>query len=211
MSIKDKIINSIQGAYVDEKPFSHVYIQKFFDDDFYNKLLNSLPNKKNYDQINKTGSVGKSYPDERYIFPMDNNRISALESKKKEALKDIINAFTSPDFFKATLDKFKNTIENRIKNFSDEENKSFGKKDFNFNIRIALIKDYTKYLLGSHTDVPRKFITFLFYLPKDKSLKKCGTSLYEPIDHSKFNAKLSYNMEDTTKYIMITDINIHCI
>ena len=48
--------------------------------------------------------------------------------------------------------------------------------------------------------MPRKFLTFLFYLPKDESLKECGTSLYEPIDPSKFNAKLSYSMEDTTKY-----------
>ena len=48
--------------------------------------------------------------------------------------------------------------------------------------RTALIKDFTKYQLGAHTDSINKLFSFLFYLPADDSLKNIGTSLYRPLD-----------------------------
>ena len=69
---------------------------------------------------------------------------------------------------------------NRISNFSDYEKKTFGDKDFEFSIRSSLVKDLQKYKLGVHTDTAHKFLTFLFYIPKDNNYSNLGTTLYKP-------------------------------
>ena len=44
------------------------------------------------------------------------------------------------------------------------------------------------------------FLTFLFYLPIDESLKEIGTSLYEPLlDASQLSSSLHYTKEETEK------------
>ena len=43
MSILEHITNSIKQAKVDLDPFSHMYIRNFFEENFYSKLLDSLP------------------------------------------------------------------------------------------------------------------------------------------------------------------------
>jgi hypothetical protein len=45
-----------------------------------------------------------------------------------------------------------------------------------------IVSDRTNYSIGPHTDVTRRLITFLFYMPKDESLAELGTSIYEPVD-----------------------------
>jgi hypothetical protein len=41
-----------------------------------------------------------------------------------------------------------------------------------------LVNDQTNYAIGPHTDAPHRLVTFLFYLPKDDSMKELGTSVY---------------------------------
>lgn len=44
---------------------------------------------------------------------------------------------------------------------------------------LLLIKDYEGYSITPHTDIPRKVISVLFYLPEDNSIEHEGTSIYE--------------------------------
>ena len=113
--------------------------------------------------------------------------------------------FFSNDFFNSVFSKFKSTIDERIKNFSEEEIKLFGKNNFNFEGRIALVKDYTKYQLGAHTDSPNKFLTFLFYLPRDETIREIGTSLYKPLNKDITTSFSShYTMEETNNNFVET-------
>jgi hypothetical protein len=45
-----------------------------------------------------------------------------------------------------------------------------------------LVNDQTNYAVGPHTDAPHRLVTFLFYLPKDDSMRDLGTSVYRPKD-----------------------------
>ena len=69
--------------------------------------------------------------------------------------------------------------------------------DLKFTLRTSLIKDYTRYSLGAHTDSPSKFVTFLFYIPTNEELKENGTSLYKPLIPLKDTTH--FNLEDTKK------------
>ena len=77
--------------------------------------------------------------------------------------------------------QFSKTIDARLRNLSDAEKEKCGFPNLDFTIRTALIKDFTKYSLGAHTDTTTKFVTFLFYLPSNKDFQKVGTALYQSI------------------------------
>ena len=102
-------------------------------------------------------------------------------------------------FFNVIANEFKESISKRIKEFGEDEKQMFGTSNFKFRIGSSLVKDITKYKLGVHTDTPSKFLTFLFYIPTDSSLKDLGTALYEPKDkefHKNNEVKGHYPVDD---------------
>ena len=112
------------------------------------------------------------------------------------------------NFFTSVTSQFSKTIDNRLANLSDEEKNKIGTSNYKFNITCSLVKDFTKYSLGAHTDMLAKFVTFLFYLPSDDKLIRNGTSLYKPITniegHSHFSdedTKKNFKMIKTCPFI----------
>ena len=195
----EEVLNNFNKVKIDDNPFSHKVINNIFPKDFYNDLIQNLPNKNQYIPINKTGRVSSSYPAERFIFEITNKSVKELNTKQQNVLNKIILLFTNPNFFNVIATAFKDTINNRINNFDDNEKKLFGTSNFKFRIATSLIKDITKYKLGVHTDTPSKFLTFLFYIPENESLKDLGTALYEAKDkefHLKNDIKGHYPIED---------------
>ena len=159
------ICKSIENSKLFNDPFDHLYINNFFSNNFYNDLLSFLPTKDQYVQINKTKSVSSDYPDERYIFNITPESFENFYPKQKVFFGEIVNSLMSKDFYNAVIEKL-------IKN-------NFNLNPNDLDLRMALVKDFTKYNLGAHTDSPSKFMTFLFYLPSDDSHKHIGTSLYQ--------------------------------
>ena len=196
--LKEQFSNKINEAVIDDNPFDHLYIENFFEDNLYTKILSNIPNVDKFQKILDTGLVGKNYSPERYIFNLQKD-IIVLEQEQQDFWNKVTNAFSSPEFWKSVSTKFAHTIKERFANLSKEEKKVFGEKQI-ITCRIALIKDYTKYQLGAHTDTPRKLFSFLFYLPKDNSLKKIGTSLYKPIEIIKEEeVDKQFEMDETSK------------
>ena len=175
----DEVITRITNTDLSNDPFEHKFIKEIFPKNFYEKLIENLPNKKDYTPINQTGTVSKNYPPERFVFNLNLENINKLENSKKEPLMELIKIFASPIFFKTVTNEFKNIIDKRIKNFTDYEINLLGKDKFKFYIQALLIKDFKKYQLGVHTDTTKKFLSFLFYLPKDENLIDLGTALYK--------------------------------
>lgn len=178
----EEILKNYKDETVDYNPFAHKVINKIFPEDFYKELIGNLPDMDHYTAINKTGRVSSDYPPERFIFELNNETISKLNSKQQKIFGEIIKVFINPTFFNVIANEFNDVINKRISEFSEDEKKMFGTSNFKFTIGTSLVKDLTKYKLGVHTDSPSKFITFLFYIPKDESLKDLGTALYEPIN-----------------------------
>ena len=88
----------------------------------------------------------------------------------------------SMEFFNAIITKFNNQIEKV--NPSD------------LDLRMALVKDLTKYNLGAHTDSKKKFMTFLFYLPEDGNNKHIGTSMYKIKNNSGIDVSKDLHFSD---------------
>tara|TARA_Y100001970_G_scaffold70679_1_gene89939 strand:- start:559 stop:1302 length:744 start_codon:yes stop_codon:yes gene_type:complete len=194
----EEVLNNFNNVKIDNNPFSHKVINNIFPQNFYKDLIKNLPNKNQYTPINKTGRVSSNYPAERFIFGISKKSVKELNTNQQDVFNKIILLFTNPKFFNVISTAFKDTINNRINDFNDNEKKLFGTSNFQFKISSSLIKDITKYKLGVHTDTPSKFLTFLFYIPEDESLKDLGTALYEAKDkefHIKNDVKGHYPVE----------------
>tara|TARA_B100001175_G_C19390812_1_gene581334 strand:+ start:102 stop:869 length:768 start_codon:yes stop_codon:yes gene_type:complete len=196
--VKKHIINKIASSPLISEPFDHKFVENIFPDNFYNDLLINIPNKKNYVAINKTGRVSSAYSPERFVFNLlDKKELDTIEENKKLFLQDLLKTLLSNDLFSSVTSQFSKTIDYRLANLSETEKETLGESNYKFFIKTSLVKDFTKYSLGAHTDVLTKFVTFLFYIPENDDLKNVGTALYEPINN--INSDNHQTKEDTSK------------
>ncbi len=179
--VRQHVMEKIESAELLSDPFDHKFVENVFPEDFYQELIKNTPEKSHYTPIVETGSVSPGYSPERFIFNLfDKKLIDKLDQKRKIFLEALIKVLVSDKFFSSVTTQFSKAIDNRLRNFSEEEKERFGTSDFRFYFRSSLVKDFTKYNIGAHTDSIAKFVTFLFYIPADDGLRKNGTSLYKP-------------------------------
>ena len=115
------LIKDISNSQVIEEPFVHQFIEKIFPEDFYLQLLDNIPNINEFTAINKTGTVGKDYPDERFIFNYTDKRdMEKLNESQKLFLNDLRYILSSADLFKVVTSIFKETLDKSIANFRDD-------------------------------------------------------------------------------------------
>jgi len=180
--LQNSIISNISDSDLIKDPFSHKFVKDIFPKDFYSEFINTIPSKDLYVPIIDTGTVTKNYSPERYIFNLlDKKERDKLGKEENIFFEQLLKTCLSDKLFTSVTSQFSSTIDNRLSNLSPEEIELFGKSDFSFSIRAALIKDFTKYTLGAHTDSLSKFVTYLFYIPANDDLSEIGTSLYEPL------------------------------
>ena len=192
------LIKDISNSQVIEEPFVHQFIEKIFPEDFYLRLLDNIPNINEFTAINKTGTVGKDYPDERFIFNYtDNKDMEKLSESQKLFFNELRYIMSSADLFKVVTSIFKETLDKSIASLRDDPKRHLDTSNLKFTLRTSLIKDYTKYSLGAHTDSISKFVTFLFYIPTNEELKENGTSLYKPL--ISLQDSTHFNLDDTKK------------
>ena len=115
---------------------------------------------------------------------------------------NLLNTIISNELFNSVTLGFSKTIDERLKNLSETEKQKLGTSNYKFYMKAELVKDFTKYSLGVHTDAIHKLVSFLFYLPKDDSLKEIGTAIYEPINKTTVNDVSGYHFSrnSTNKY-----------
>jgi len=194
-NLKKNIIKSIQESEIYEDPFDHLYIENFFEDSFYEEILENIPNINVYEKIAGTGRVSKNYNPSRYILDLQVD-LNKLNNKQQNFWKNINNILSSSEFLGIILKKFKNALTERFKFMTENERKIINEKSKIY-YRSQLVKDFTKYQLGAHTDSQIKLISFLFYLPKNDDLKEIGTALYMPEDVIESEESFHYSNKQT--------------
>ena len=180
INLNEQFSNKIKEAELYKNPFDHLYIENFFENDLYNKILKNIPKVNYFQKIIYTGTVGKNYSPERYIFSLQRN-IDKLPESQQNFWNKFNETFSSVEFWRTISLKFEVTLKERFNNLTKKEMEVVGHNP-TISCRTAIVKDYTKYQLGAHTDSLSKMLSFLFYLPKDNKLKDVGTSLYRPLD-----------------------------
>jgi hypothetical protein len=169
------VLYRIANAPLLRHPFPHFYVTDVFPADFYAELRARLPEIATYKRLDETGTVAKGAYKERFVCSL-----SDLEEEEFAAGQGnfwaALNSWLSADAFaQALIAKFRRGVDER-----------FGAGvEPRFETDSRLVRDFTNYAITPHTDMPRKLVSLLFYLPGDERMRHLGTSIYVPKDASR--------------------------
>ncbi|MDA0707438.1 MAG: hypothetical protein O2805_12720 [Proteobacteria bacterium] len=168
----------IANAEVHRFPFPHFFIQPAFPEDFYQRLLASLPATSVLTPIAEFGTVqaveGGDSLDESQRYIADIATLEEDEERRNAGRFWVeLGAWMSGQAFRQLiLDKFSREITARFGPVSKLVT----------DIDTRYIRDFTRYAIAPHTDMPSKLVSLLFYLPRDTSMQHLGTSIYVPLN-----------------------------
>lgn len=180
--VEEFVHYQVANAEVRYYPFPHFYVAPVFPPDFYQLLLQNLPPTDWYRPIEETASVhfleqrpaGASLYAERFIADL-----ADIEEREEQA--------GAGDFWRnisewITSDRFRTLV---LRKFGADITARFGEgTKLATRIDARLVRDFTRYAIGPHTDSKAKLVSLLFYLPKDAAMSHLGTTIYAPLDPS---------------------------
>lgn len=162
------VLYRLMNAEVKTWPFPHFYVRDVFPAQTYQALVDRLPADAAYDAMGEHGTVGQDSYKERLILSLESKRASV-----DAPWRDLAGWMLGERFAKAMLKKFAPYIRAQ---WGESVARQKVMKD------ARLVRDFTRYALSPHTDMPEKVLAFLFYLPRDDRFAHLGTSLYVPND-----------------------------
>ncbi len=136
------------------QPFHHIYVRNVFPAEFYAEMLANLPPDEAYGD--------EDYPNRRILNPMEYD---------SPFWREIAIWMASKPYITGVYSRFKDVARER-----------FGEKPLEIGVNVRLVRDEPTYSLSPHTDVPGKFLSFLFYLPRTHELSDFGTTIFRPRD-----------------------------
>jgi len=169
----DYILGRISATPVTEHPFPYMVVDKIFPEPYFQTALENFPADEQMLSISETGRTGAAYRD-RLVTLFIPEHFERLEQATRDFWLGFADWLHSEQFINGVIDKFWPHVACRLADLDA----------LNQGIKVhgdaLIVSDKTNYAIGPHTDVARRLITFLFYLPKDESLASLGTSIYTP-------------------------------
>ena len=175
----------IANAPIRPYPFPHFYLEDAFPDEFYAAILGHLPDTEIYRSIAETGRVDREAEkggrtdlfQDRYTITMGTMggaaAIEAFEPGDGAFWREFLGWLTDEPFCDLVLQKFDPYLRQRFQDTPD---------GVRFGTDVQLIRDFTNYSLGPHTDHRAKVVVLLFYLAATRDRPDLGTSIYVPND-----------------------------
>lgn len=167
-NVTNYVKEQLENTDINKKPYPHIIVENVFPQEFYDSLLSNRIDDDCLSTLSELKRVDKWYPQSRKILELSYN-LPILSDTIREFWEETYYWFNS-FFGKLIIKKFEPYILNR-----------FGKIP-RLSVEVLYTRDRATYKLGPHTDSTKKVLTLLFYLPKNKSNSKLGTSMYVPLD-----------------------------
>ena len=155
---------------VETDPFPCLFVEDLFPQNYYDQMQELFPAIDQMQPLTDSGRI--TYGKERHVSLFNDSHFASL-SPEQNAFWTEFNNFLSSSFFVSLLvTKFYPWISPRVGR--DCMASCTVKSD------SLLVRDLTNYSIGPHTDLPHRLLSLLYYMPADRSLINCGTSLYRP-------------------------------
>lgn len=172
--VRNHIAGRAAETPVESDPFTHICVENAMPADFYAEVLRRLPRDECYRRLNESGRVQGNYSDARYCLMAKHLEEAPLPEEDRNFWREFFATFTDGEFASLWLRLFRDDIVHRLaRDFPGEK-----APEFRFKFETFLMRDYSSYSLGPHTDAISKVVSVLFYLPGDDSRPELGTSLY---------------------------------
>ena len=171
-----EILKRIKMSKVNTEPFPYTFIENLFPDSYYKNLLEYFPKANQMISLEESGrahSKDKNTPyANRMITLFNNERFDKFRGEQRIFWDEFSKLICSKEFIQEIIEKFKPWCSNRLGTLLDQTGYIKVSSD------ALIASDHTGYSINPHTDLPHRLLTFLFYLPKNASLKELGTSIY---------------------------------
>lgn len=174
-SAANAVFYKLLNADIRSYPFPHFFIEGLFPEDAYGEILANLPSDADFTAIEDTSRVirndGKK--SDRYVIPLREDSMQKFPAHSRDFWREFTGFINGQDFARVLMAKYTPYLNQRF-------GAALGQTDFHPD--ALLIRDKSDYLLGPHTDTPRRVIVFLLYLPQTAEHEDLGTSIYVPKD-----------------------------
>lgn len=154
-------------------PFPHFFVEDVFPAELFARLRRQLPPMEAYRTIGESGRVAKGAYPERFTLDFLPEHFQRLNAGDRAVWTDLAEWLLGPPFRFSVLSKFEGLLRQRFGDSLDS---------VTFHSRAELVRDFTNYRLGPHSDHPSKVAVILFYLPETADTGHLGTSIYLPRD-----------------------------
>ena len=162
----------VSNAPINLFPYPHFVVHDVFPAPYYAELQRNLPNPAVLRTLKEARGVG-GY-DERFVFEFRPDALAQLPEAQREFWSELHAWLVGGRFAHLMLSKFSPYIKQRLGDVTNVR----------FRDEALLVQDTTNYKLGPHTDAPRKVLTLLFYLPKERDFR-CPGGPHHP--HERFD------------------------
>lgn len=181
-------VERLRTSEVVMEPYPHYFLEKVLPDEYYQMLLNSLPESAVYENLFEVTALKLDHFRHRDQRDLNKGWTESLPAELKDFWDHFDEWFMGPQLAQAVLASFAGQLQER-----------FGEKEPGpqVSVEAQLIRHRAGYFLGPHSDLHTKLIVLLIYLAPDASAAHLGTSLYSPKDPS-FSCPNSthYSFED---------------
>lgn len=167
------VINRFSQVEINTSPFPHFHIENIFPEDFYQQLLEHLPDASYFQSLSTTGKVDPRTYSDRLVLPLELANLGQLSFSQFLFWTQFTAALKSERWCSFLLNAFDREIKSRFGTYYAK---------VKFSSTAELVKDRTHYSIGPHTDHPIRVLTLLFYFPSSHDQTHLGTSIYEPLD-----------------------------
>jgi hypothetical protein len=175
-SVLRHVLARVAAADVIEDPFPYAVIDGILPDDYYAEALEQFPTPESLRPIGESGRVPSTLYRERHVVLFTDEDFRRMSASQQAFWREFADWMYSDLFLNAFVTKFQAALEPRLERILDADAVLRARGD------ALLVNDMTNYAIGPHTDAPHRLVTFLFYLPRDDSMRELGTSVYRPKD-----------------------------
>lgn len=170
------VLERVAKQEVQEHPFPYLVVDDVFPADYYAEMLAHFPTKDSLRPIAETGRVAQDSYMERLVVLFTDDEFARMTDAQQRFWREFAGWMYTDQFVNAFIQKFSGALEPRIERIVAAEGALEVKGD------ALLVNDCSNYAIGPHTDTPARLVSFLFYLPRDASMRELGTSVYKPKD-----------------------------
>ncbi|QKX16174.1 hypothetical protein [Microbulbifer sp. YPW1] len=173
LAVRDHLVSRLRETVAQDQPFSHLYLENFFPDSVYQRILACPPPAEYCKGLNHKEAMRSDGSSTRQVFPFNPGNLERLQGEAQTLWRGITEGMQAPEVKQALFECLGTDLASRFKVTTSAV------PDIEAHPKTGYFCDHSGYQISPHRDVARKIVTMQVYLPADRSQESMGTSLYE--------------------------------
>ncbi|MEZ5597201.1 MAG: FkbM family methyltransferase [Pseudomonadales bacterium] len=165
-AVKRHVAERFASMAIQLEPYPHFYVRDVFPVDYYRRMMAMKPDNEELICLNDTGRAS-GFP-ERYVMHLREHLANLRNEEKRRFWEKHREWFCSDELMVVLVRRFYDQLIAR------------GDSNLRIEPEAMFMRDFSGYMIGPHTDSPKRLVTMMLYLPDDRQHRHLGTTVYVP-------------------------------